>query len=81
MAVGFFRGRVTEEVEHAVLQSCVELFAGEIVTKGLAAMIRARDFDALSRLYHYYADVAQLPELCRGLVDFINVDAGLSPHA
>lgn len=44
-----------------MLQSCVELFAAEMVTKGLAPMVRGRDFDALARLYRYCADVAQLP--------------------
>ena len=50
-----------------MLQSCVELFAAEMVTKGLAPMVRGRDFDALARLYRYCADVAQLPELRRYL--------------
>ena len=67
-------------MEHAVLQSCVELFAAEMVTKGLAPMVRGRDFDALARLYRYCADVAQLPELRRGLAAFIEVGARPPPH-
>ena len=60
---------------------CVELFAAEMVTKGLAPMVRGRDFDALARLYRYCADVAQLPELRRGLAAFVEVGARPPPHA
>ena len=44
-------------------------------------MVRGRDFDALARLYRYCADVAQLPELRRGLAAFVEVGARPPPHA
>ena len=73
LARDFFKSRVESEVRHQVLQCCVGLLAAELVSKGLARMIENEEMEALSRLYAYFEDVAQLEVLKKGLVRFIEV--------
>lgn len=73
-----YQSRNLSQIKHETLNTCISLFASEILTKGLSILLNSFQTNYLHLLYTYYQLVDQLDMLKNAIVEAISVSLSYS---